>query len=90
MGDGALQGRNTGKSIAISRARKDLNYINETFHIGETVNHLHKIMKDVTKEEISAKTVNAACNCVAQLNQTINTTINAARFLSENRDVQEE
>lgn len=89
MGEGTLQGKRTAKSIAISKARKDLNYINDTFRIGETVNQLHSMMKNVTKEELSAKTVNAACNCVAQLNQTINTTINAAKYLSENRNNEE-
>lgn len=40
-------------------------------------------MKEVTKKEITADTVNAACNCVQNLNLTIKTAIQAAKYLSE-------
>lgn len=83
------QGKNANQVIPLERARKDLNYINETFNITDTVNHLHKIMKEVTSQEITSKTVNAACNCVSQLNQTINTTIHAARYLSQSKNEEE-
>lgn len=68
---------------SVKSARNDLSYINDTFNISATVDQLHHMMKNVTKEELNAKTVNAACNCVTQLNQTINTTINAAKYLSQ-------
>lgn len=40
------------------------------------------MMTEVTKDEINANTVNAACNCVQNLNLTIKTAMQAARFLS--------
>lgn len=58
-------------------------FIDEQFKVGETISHLHSMMKDVTKSELNPNTVNAACNCVARLNETINTAIQAARFLNE-------
>lgn len=58
-------------------------YIDEKFMIGNTISQLHTMMKEVTKQEINPATVNAACNCVARLNETINTAIMAAKFLNE-------
>lgn len=58
-------------------------FIDKNFKVGETIDHLHSMMKDVTKSELTPNTVNAACNCVARLNETINTAIQAARFLNE-------
>lgn len=58
-------------------------FIDNQFKVSNTVEHLHSMMKDVTKKEINPATVNAACNCVARLNETINTAIQAARFLNE-------
>lgn len=63
--------------------RQDIEYINDTFKLKDTVEHLRFMMKDVTKTEVNARTVNAACNCIQQLNQTIDTVIKAARFLRE-------
>jgi hypothetical protein len=40
------------------------------------------MMEKVTEKEISPDTVNAACNCVQNLNLTIKTAIQAARFLA--------
>mgnify|MGYP001765499208 CR=1 FL=1 len=60
-----------------------INFINERFMISSTVEQLHGMMKEVTKKEISPATVNAACNCVARLNETITTAIQAAKFLNE-------
>ena len=68
--------------IPITRVSK-VNYVNKTFKIGDTINQLHLMMTEVTKQELNARTVNAACNCVARLNETIDTAIKAARFLSE-------
>jgi hypothetical protein len=58
-------------------------FVNEHFKVGETLDHLHHMMKSVTKEKLDHNTVNAACNCVARLNETINTAIQAAKFLNE-------
>lgn len=60
-----------------------IQFIDKQFKVGDTVNHLHNMMKDVTRDGINPATVNAACNCVARLNETINTAIQAARFLNE-------
>lgn len=67
----------------VNDKKSDLDYINETFKVGKVVNQLHDMMSEVTKGGYDAKNVNAACNCISQLNQVINTTITAARFLRE-------
>lgn len=79
----SVQSKNQMKPINVAERRSDINYINTTFKIGDTVEHLHKMMKEVTAKEIDAKNVNAACHCVSQLNATINTVINAAKFLRD-------
>ena len=63
--------------------RSDIEYIDKTFNISDTINKLHVMVTEVTKDSFDAKSVNAACNCISQLNATINTTISAARFLRE-------
>lgn len=60
-----------------------LMFVNDHFRVGDTLEHLHKMMKEVTRQELNANTVNAACNCVARLNETINTAIQAAKFLND-------
>ena len=60
-----------------------INFVNDTFKVGDTLTHLHKMMTEVTSKEITPATVGAACNCVARLNETVNTAIQAARFLNE-------
>ncbi len=68
----------------VSKTQEDkIMFINEHFKVGDTLDHLHSMMKDVTKSELTPNTVNAACNCVARLNETINTAIQAAKFLNE-------
>lgn len=68
----------------VSKSQEDkIMFIDEKFKIGDTLDHLHKIMKDVTKEDLNHNTVNAACNCVSRINETINTAIQAAKFLNE-------
>lgn len=80
MGDQELQVRqNEGK-------KSDIIFIQDKFGISESVNHLHKMMVEVTKDEFNAKNVNAACHCIHQLNEVINTTIKAAKFLRDNGD----
>lgn len=57
--------------------------ISDRFGVVDTVKTLQHMMKEVTKEKITADTVNAACNCVQNLNLTIKTAIQAARYLSD-------
>lgn len=77
-----VQGKNELKVTSKDR-RSDVEYVQEQFDIKSSVNHLHKMMTEVTSEDFTAKNVNAACHCIHQLNETINTTIKAARFLRE-------
>jgi predicted Abi (CAAX) family protease len=67
----------------IADKRKDIAYVAETFQMKQTIEQLQFMMKEVTKSGISAATVNAACNCVQQLNCTIDMAIKASRYLSE-------
>lgn len=62
--------------------RLALRDIDDRFGVGSTVKQLQHMMSEVTKEKIDANTVNAACNCVQNLNLTIKTAMQAARFLS--------
>lgn len=82
MDDKSLQGKTELKVSSQSR-REDVEFIQDKFDIKASVEHLHEMMKNVTEKEFSAKNVNAACHCIHQLNETINTTIKAARFLRE-------
>jgi len=77
------QSKNQITVPTVNDKKSDLDYINETFKVGKVVNQLHEMMSEVTKAGYDAKNVNAACNCISQLNQVINTTISAARFLRE-------
>jgi hypothetical protein len=77
------QSKNQIKHINVSDRKGDILFVDEKFKISETVNKLHKMMTEVTKEDFSAKNVNAACHCISQLNATINTVIGAARFLRD-------
>lgn len=58
-------------------------FIDKQFKIGETVSQLQSMMKEVVKKEMTPATVNAACNCVSRLNETIEIAIQASRFLNE-------
>jgi hypothetical protein len=66
----------------IDERRNALRDISDQFGVGKTVGQLQKMMEEVTREEINPNTVNAACNCVQNLNLTIKTAMQAARFLS--------
>lgn len=69
---------------AVQKSQEDkITFIDDKFKVGDTITQLHSMMKDVTSKELTPATVNAACNCVARLNETINTAIQAARFLNE-------
>lgn len=78
-----MQSKNQITLISANERKNDIEYISKTFKVAETVNKLYHMMNEVTKGEINAKNVNAACHCISQLNATMNTTINAARFLRE-------
>jgi DNA-binding CsgD family transcriptional regulator len=68
----------------VQKSQEDkITFIDDKFKVGDTITQLHTMMKDVTSKELTPATVNAACNCVARLNETINTAISAARFLNE-------
>jgi len=56
--------------------------MDDRFAVGASVKKLQHLMDEVTKKEITADTVNAACNCVSNINQTIKTVMAAAQFLS--------
>lgn len=60
-----------------------LREISDRFGVVDTVRALQKMMVDVTAKEMTADTVNAACNCVQNLNLTIKTAIQAAKYLSD-------
>lgn len=66
----------------VDERRAALRDIDDRFGVGQTVSQLQKMMAEVTKDEINPNTVNAACNCVQNLNLTIKTAMQAARFLS--------
>lgn len=58
-------------------------FVDARFKTTETITMLYYLMKEVTKKEINAANINAACNCVARMNETINTAVTAAKFLGE-------
>lgn len=66
----------------VDERRRALRDIDDKFGVASTVTQLQKMMTEVTRDEINANTVNAACNCVQNLNLTIKTAMQAARFLS--------
>lgn len=61
-----------------------LDKIDKKFKVGEVMNHLHSMMKGVTDKEMTPDTVMAACQCVSKMNEVMNTSIGAARFLRDN------
>jgi len=63
------------------RREDRVNYVVEKFKVEDTINQLNRMMVNVTSREMNAQNVNAACNCVARLNETIDTAIKAAKFL---------
>lgn len=85
MGNGTLsvQSKNQIRTPTVGDKKDDLKYVSDTFQVGKVINKLHDMMDEVTKTGFDAKNVNAACNCISQLNQMINTTISAAKFLRE-------
>lgn len=78
----------SGKNIEVidSTRGNALREISDRFGVVDTVKTLQKMMIEVTKKEITPDTVNAACNCVQNLNLTIKTSIQAAKYLSDNKE----
>ena len=76
-----------GKNIEVIGTDKQLalREISDRFGIVDTVRTLQHMMTEVTKKEITPDSVNAACNCVQNLNLTIKTAIQAARYLSDEK-----
>ncbi len=75
----------SGKDVEIVDSGKQvaLREISDRFGVVDTVHMLQHMMSEVTKKEVTPDSVNAACNCVQNLNLTIKTAIQAARYLSE-------
>lgn len=57
--------------------------VSSQFQICATVDTLQRLMTEVTNTKITPESVNAACNCVQNLNLTIKTAMQAAKFLSD-------
>ena len=74
---------NTDLEIVDKSRKAALKEVSDRFGVVETVHTLQRMMKEVTKDKITPDTVNAACNCVQNLNLTIKTAIQASRYLSE-------
>lgn len=60
-----------------------LRRIDTQFNVSGSIRTLQELMRSVTDKELSAETVNAACNCVSQINSTMKTAIMAAKYLSD-------
>lgn len=69
----------------IAKRKASIQFVDQQFNVSQTVHHLQNLMTEVTKDRITADTVNAACNCVQNLNLTIKTAMQAARFISATR-----
>lgn len=75
----------TYEESEIQTRRDAIEHVDQNFRVSETVARLHSLMGEVTKTEITPDTVNAACNCVQNLNVTIKTAIQAAKFIKSGR-----
>lgn len=63
-----------------------LKEVSDKFGVADTVRALQKMMTDVTAKDITPESVNAACNCVQGINNTVKTAIQAAKFLANIKD----
>ena len=63
-----------------------LSRIDSKFKISKTVDSLQNMIDNVVKDKVTPETVNAACNCVAQLTGVMDMTIKACRFLHDIED----
>lgn len=76
MGDKNIEVIGESKQLALRE-------ISDRFGVVDTVKALQRMMNEVTKKEVTPDSVNAACNCVQNLNLTIKTAIQAAKYLSD-------
>lgn len=85
MADKSLQpdGRSRRELEAVDSRRSALRDIDDRFQVGDSVRQLKHMMNRVTEKEMTADNVNAACNCISNINTTIKTAIAAAKFLSD-------
>lgn len=60
-------------------SKKQTTVVTEVFNARSVVMTLEKLMNDVTKDECSPKTVNAACNCAARITDIIRLHIDAQK-----------
>lgn len=74
---------------SVDKRKAAVQFVDQQFNVSKTVSHLQKLMTEVTKDKITSDTVNAACNCVQNLNLTIKTAMQAARFVSNTRDIED-
>lgn len=75
---------NSKKSL--SAVNKDsVEFVNEQFNVKASIETLHNNMTEISKQGFTANNVNAACNCARAINETINTAINAAKFIGSIR-----
>jgi len=82
--EGLPMGAKQSNMQIINQNNSSLDAIDQKFKVGEVINHLHSMMKGVTKDEMNPATVMAACQCVSKMNEVMNTTMDAARFLRSN------
>lgn len=80
-----VQGGSRNIGVVEKNNQNSVGYVVETFKVNDTVNQLYTMMKEATSKDYSPNSINAACNCVARLNETINTVINAARFVAQDK-----
>lgn len=65
------------------KKKKSVEYVVEKFNVPETLNHLHTMMKDVVKKEVTPESVQAACACVEKMTELMNTTVKVAKFVQD-------
>jgi len=76
---------NSDIEVMTKHKQSALKEISDRFAVVDTVRALQHMMQEVTKDKINPDTVNAACNCVSNLNLTIKTAIEAAKYLSNQK-----
>ena len=70
-------------ALVIGSGQEATQFADKNFKVSETISHLQHLMVNVTKKELNADTVNVACNYVQNLNLTIKTAIEAAKFIKQ-------
>lgn len=71
--------------VRTGSGQEAIQFVDKNFKVSETISHLQHLMTNVTKKDLNADTVNAACNCVQNLNLTIKTAIEAAKFIKQSQ-----